>query len=221
MVFFRHSWVLVRKTRPDVIVIEGLKKPSVSQSSVHNAKYCSLFFRPWTLLAGTMRVPNISLLGLNLENLQAVYDASFDDRKVLKVRKTCRVQTAKTDTAAASIQPPSVLEHINWHAAWSEHLRGNVVSQAASGLIKSFLLHTLAASGAVHGDHESGSDGHESEPDPDVPPLHLREDHLQQLITPPAPEDFEPPDASETGLTTSKKFQRASQKTMRTLGYSR
>ena len=168
-----------------------------------------------------MRVPNISLLGLNVENLQAVYDASFDDRKVLKVRKTCRVQTAKTDTTAACSQPPGVLDHINWHAAWSEYVRGNVVSQAASGLIKSFLLHTLAASGAVHGDHESGSDGHESEPDPDVPPLHLREDHLQQLIIPPAPEDFEPPDASETGLTASKKFQRASQKTMRTLEYNR
>ena len=116
-----------------------------------------------------MRVPNISLLGLNLENLQAVYDASFDDRKVLKVRKTCRVQTAKTDTTAASSQPPGVVEHINWHAAWSEYVRGNVVSQAASSLIKSFLLHTLAATGAVHGDHESGSEGQEAEPDPDLP----------------------------------------------------
>ena len=168
-----------------------------------------------------MRVPNISLLGLNLENLQAVYDASFDDRKVLKVRKTYRVQTAKTETAAASSQPPGVLDHINWHAAWSEYVRGNVVSQAASGLIKSFLLHTLAASGAVHGDHESGSEGHESEPDPDFPPLHLREENLQQLIIPPEPGDLEPHDASGTGLTTSKQIRIASQKTMHKLEYNR
>ena len=45
---FRHAWVLVRKKRPDVIVIEGLKMPSTSRSPTENAKYCSLFFRPWT-----------------------------------------------------------------------------------------------------------------------------------------------------------------------------
>ena len=36
---FRHAWVLVRRPRPIVIVIEGLKKPSASRTAVENAKY--------------------------------------------------------------------------------------------------------------------------------------------------------------------------------------
>lgn len=41
---FCHSWVLVRKARPDVVVIEGLGMPSVHKSSLYNAQYFSLFF---------------------------------------------------------------------------------------------------------------------------------------------------------------------------------
>ena len=39
---FRHTWVLVRKKRPDVVVIEG-KRPSASRIMKENAKYFSLF----------------------------------------------------------------------------------------------------------------------------------------------------------------------------------
>ena len=49
---FRHAWALVRKRRPDVVVIENLPLPSVNRPSAYNSKYCSLFFRPWTLFAG-------------------------------------------------------------------------------------------------------------------------------------------------------------------------
>ena len=52
---FRHAWVLERKKRPDVVVIEGLRMPRASRSRNENAKYCSLFFRPWTLLPGNHR----------------------------------------------------------------------------------------------------------------------------------------------------------------------
>ena len=45
---FAHAWASVRKRRPDVVVIEGLGLPSVNKTSVYNAQYCSLFFRPWT-----------------------------------------------------------------------------------------------------------------------------------------------------------------------------
>ena len=48
----------------------------------------------------------------------------------------------------------------------------------------------LAATGAMHGDNGSGSEGPESEQDPDLPALRLREDKLQQLIIPPEPEDI-------------------------------
>ena len=46
---FRHAWALVRKSRPDVAVVEGLRMPSVNVTSVYNAQCCSLFVRPWTL----------------------------------------------------------------------------------------------------------------------------------------------------------------------------
>ena len=41
---FRHTWVLERNPRPQVVVIEGLKLPSTSRSSIYNSQYCSLFF---------------------------------------------------------------------------------------------------------------------------------------------------------------------------------
>jgi len=43
---FRHAWVLIRKKRPDVVVVEGMQLPSSRRSDMENAKYCSLFFRP-------------------------------------------------------------------------------------------------------------------------------------------------------------------------------
>ena len=42
---FRHTWVIVRKRRPEVVVIEGLKMPRATRPAADNAKYCSLFFR--------------------------------------------------------------------------------------------------------------------------------------------------------------------------------
>ena len=74
----RHSWVLKRKQRPDVVVINGLKLPSSARSAIFNSQYCSLFFRPWTLLHGSSRVPHLSILGLRWEALQEVYDTSAE-----------------------------------------------------------------------------------------------------------------------------------------------
>ena len=73
---FRHSWALVRKRTPDVVIIENAKMPSVNRSSVYNAQYCSLFFRPWTLLEGDDVVPHLSLLGLSAASLKVFYNVS-------------------------------------------------------------------------------------------------------------------------------------------------
>ena len=70
----RHSWALVRKTRPDVVVIEGLKLPNPTRSNIYNGQYCNLFFRPWTLLTGDATVPHITLLGLDVAALHALYE---------------------------------------------------------------------------------------------------------------------------------------------------
>ena len=44
----RHSWVIVRRKRPHVPVLQGAKVPSATTSPNDSAKYFSLFFRPWT-----------------------------------------------------------------------------------------------------------------------------------------------------------------------------
>ena len=71
---FRHSWALVRKSRPDVVVVEGLKLPNTNRPASYNGQYCSLFFRPWTWLQGDSTVPHLSLLGVDRQSLQVVYD---------------------------------------------------------------------------------------------------------------------------------------------------
>ena len=116
-----------------------------------------------------MRVPHISLLGLNIADLQTVYETVSTEKTSVKARKLTRLRKIKMDATSQTVQASStgVADHLDWHAAWAEYVRGHVVSQAASDLIKSFLLHTLAASGTLHGDNGSGSEGPESEQDPD------------------------------------------------------
>ena len=68
---FRHSWALVRKERPDVVVIEGLRLLGVNKTATYNAQYCSLFFRPWTLRRGDITVPPLELLGVKKGTVEA------------------------------------------------------------------------------------------------------------------------------------------------------
>ena len=121
---FRHAWILIRKKRPDVVVIEGLKLPSTARSDAENAKYCSLFFRPWTLLPGGVYVPHLSLLGVSTKILQQVYETSAAHESSLQVEG----------------QSHCVQNIITWHRTWDTYIRGQVVSRTASELIKSFLL---------------------------------------------------------------------------------
>ena len=45
----RHSWVIVRRRRPHVLVLQGAKVPNAATPPSESAKYYSVFFRPWTL----------------------------------------------------------------------------------------------------------------------------------------------------------------------------
>ncbi|CAJ1395073.1 unnamed protein product [Effrenium voratum] len=61
---FRHMWILRRRARPHVPVLEGCRLPSLSNSAEYNAKLFSVFFRPWTLRPpGTATVPLLRNLG--------------------------------------------------------------------------------------------------------------------------------------------------------------
>ena len=71
--FFRHAWVLVRKPRPEVPILEGIGMPRASGNPTYNAKYCRTFFRPWCLVGGSAEVPHLGLLGYAQETLQHFY----------------------------------------------------------------------------------------------------------------------------------------------------
>ena len=50
-------------------------------------------------------------------------------------------------------------DHMHWHKAWNEYVRGHFVSSTAAALIQSFLLKTLAATGVTNvADAESEAD---------------------------------------------------------------
>ena len=59
----RNSWVIVRRPRPRVPVLEGAPVPSPSRSPEANAKYFSVFFRPWTLLPKAGDIPHLATIG--------------------------------------------------------------------------------------------------------------------------------------------------------------
>ena len=140
MEHFRNSWVLERKQRPDVVVIEGLVMPARHQSTQYNSKYCSLFFRPWTLFPGNVEIPHLSLLAIPRVPLQAFYASYFQEIN------------AQPEVLATTLQ-----ESMDWSVAWSTYVRGNVVSESAAQLIRNFLLNTMF-SGSPSG--EDGDDEH-------------------------------------------------------------
>ena len=125
--YFRHAWIILRKKRPDVIVIEGLKQPSSSRTDTENAKYCSLFFRPWTLLSGDPKVPHLSLLGCSRSVLGQLYTSK--EEPPLKSARRSHSMLSGLDS-----KDERIVSHVQWHKAWEEYVRGNVVSQTAASL---------------------------------------------------------------------------------------
>ncbi len=153
---FRHAWVLVRKQRPDVVVIEGFRTSKASRSPTENAKYCCLFFRPWILLTGDPVVPNFTLLGLAKEQLVEVYNGAL--------------VSPKKKAHSATVQGDKVQHHVAWARSWDEYARGGVVSESAAMLIRSFFHKTIAVSGAQQEDTNSSEEDNNNE-DPDIPPV--------------------------------------------------
>ena len=156
-----------------IILEAGLKLPSSARTAIFNSQYCSLFFRPWTLLNGSSRVPHLSLLGLRWEAMQEVYDTT--SQRDPKKQKLVSLSEEK--------KRQSIFDQVDWGRAWDEYVRGHVVSQNAANLIKSFLLKTMAAA-AKGGDSESEADESEDDNTNDVPRLQLPAMKLRELLSP-------------------------------------
>ena len=190
--YLRHTWVLVRKKRPDVVVIENLRLPSPARSNAENAQYCLLFFRPWTLLAGDTRVPNLTLLGCAADHLKSIYSNDVEEPR----NKQPHVGHKKQSPSGLQATNSQRIS-INAHQAWEEYVRGGIVSQAAAKLIQSFLLKTLAASGGGDADKED-SDADASDDDPDLPRLKLPAQALGGLLEPQFGEAEGTPEATQS-----------------------
>ena len=78
------------------------------------------------------------------------------------------MSTKRPDRKISSAIPSAM----NFHSAWEEYIRGNVVSQNSVRLIRSFLMNTIAAA-HYEDDHEAESEADRSDADSDVPPLNL------------------------------------------------
>ena len=209
---FRHAWALVRKRRPDVVVIERLFLPSVKRKPVYNAQYCSLFFRPWTLLQGDATVPHLSLLGMTASSLREVYETRKDcaSRKIGKKRRP---------------EPPvSTLHKVDWTSSWSEYVRGNVVSASAAKLIQSFLLNTLGSSGKAADDLASEAD--DTEDEVDLPPMKVSREKFQDLLRSERTAGAEPVEAEEAAKValrpvSKSKLKAARNRSTRNQGYQK
>ena len=172
------------------MVIEGLKLPSTSRSSIYNSQYCSLFFRPWTFLAGNEIVPHLSLLGVRKEALVICYNGNIEQQnkhyKVSSKELSCSARNEKMPCTARK----EIFKEISWPHAWDEYVRGNVVSASSAALITSFLLKTMVGSGEKPDAEESDAD--ESGDDKDFPPLQLPAPQLQKLLKPAMTSTFSP-----------------------------
>ena len=67
---FRHSWILVARSRPVVPCPENTPLPNRKQSKHMRAKILSVYMRPWTLVPeeGTVDTPYIVDLDLTMKN---------------------------------------------------------------------------------------------------------------------------------------------------------
>ena len=174
---FRHAWVLVRNKRPYVPVLEGAPLPSTARSSDENAKYFSVFFRPWTLVAGSEDVPELQHLAIPPGMLSTVYGHAQP-----QVRRRLR----------GPQPPPHSLkreEALQWGRAWDEYVRGvplegqarvaQIPSEHCRRLIQMLLLNTMARGAEDDGDEEEADP---SDMDTEIPALKLTSGDARRLL---------------------------------------
>ena len=149
-------------------------------------------------------MPHLSFLGCSREILGSIYAGSAPPSAKINT-KTRLTQKSKNKEEASFIQ------QINWHNAWCEYVRGNIVSHAAADFIQSFLLKTMATSGSRE-DADDESEADQSDKEPGCPPLQLPVANFRQVLMPTQDDSAEnsEPDNNPTGLTG--KFTRATRK---------
>jgi hypothetical protein len=176
---FRSAWVLVRNHRPHVPVVEGAPVPSSERLTDDGAKYCNIFFRPWTLLEGSPAVPELRLLGTPPGLLRGAY-ANVPTVVRRRLRGRQRLPLTSTFEAGDALQ---------WRAAWDEYihgtpgtdkvLTGNVPSEHARRLIQTFVTNTL---GRTEKEDDNDHEADASDADPEIPSLNLTVEEAKKVL---------------------------------------
>jgi len=119
---FRHTWVLRRNARPFVPQPAGTPMPERAPKREERSRLFSLYLRPWVLerLHATRQVPHISEL-----------DVVAPPKDMEQEPKRLRLQVKQARAA-----PPVRKSYVE---AWSQYVRGGIVSRHAQILIKQFL----------------------------------------------------------------------------------
>ena len=125
---FRHTWMMLRRSRPVVPCPEDTPLPNRRNTKEHRAKLLNIYLRPWTLVRehATLEVPFILDLQLTKnEWLEA-------NTETVQARKRCRTKTCET----ANNPRPTL------RRSWKDYL-SRVLPGAAAG-VRNFLLATMA-----------------------------------------------------------------------------
>ena len=144
---FRHRWVLMRRKRPYVPILEGAPLPRMGRSAEENARYCSVFFRPWTLCEGSAEVPHLRWLGTAAEDIP---------EQAVAPRKKERLHGKQF--AKRPVQ-------CKFSIAWNRYIK-EVPSESAATYIRNFLTSTMAR-GATADDQAEDADA--SDVDAELP----------------------------------------------------
>ena len=158
----RHSWVVIRRRVPYVPVLKGVALPSGAKQREDNARYFSVFFRPWTLCASNdVHIPHLATLGYTyMPTLLPL------QRKRLRTR-------SKT-------KPSTVSEIHSFAKSWSAYLKEGVVSEHAARLITSVLVNTMGRGNTEQ--EQEGDTADKSDIDDEIPPLQLSAEDFRAIM---------------------------------------
>jgi len=189
----RHSWVIVRRQRPYVPVLEGAKVPNATTSPTDSAKYFSLFFRPWTFVVnrgsqfseiescttGDTGISHFAMLGL--QHLRAGPNDAAE-------QKPCGAVTAPTsqpiyhkklNSPEKPEEPGTCKSQSNFPASWPFFLQTGVHSYEAAQLIRTLLTNAMPTRDITE---EDCAKADESGADEEIPALVWRPEDMRALL---------------------------------------
>ena len=135
---------MVPNPRPNVPVFTKARMPKADMPDDEKGRLCSLYFRPWTLCKDFEVIPHVPHM----------LEMTMYPEPAVRKRKRAKRKAAPEEAEAS------------WAHSWARYIRGNVVSDHATRLIRRFLSLTLArrcGDNAQNSDDEAMSENDDME----------------------------------------------------------